>query len=105
VHFAKRSVLVLWTRDGAHSSWVNQEIGFAEDLCKLIIPVVERGVYPKGFLVGKEYIELDREEPAKTIRVATDYLDQIRTEAEGRQKTAMVVLGVLGLLLLLNGDR
>src|SRR6266700_404854 len=60
-------VLVLWTRDGAHSGYVNQEIGFAEHLGRLIIPVVERGVDPKGFLIGKEYIELDRDEPAKTI--------------------------------------
>src|SRR5882724_4934940 len=64
-------VLVLWTRDGAHSGYVNQEIGFAEQLGKLIIPVVELDVHPKGFLVGKEYIELNRDEPAKTIRVAT----------------------------------
>lgn len=97
-------VLVLWTRDGAHSEWVNQEVGFAEQLGRLIIPIVESGATPKGFLVGKEYISLDRADPEKTILAATEYLERIRMAEESKQKAALVVLGILGLLFLLSRE-
>ena len=38
------SPVALLTTGGAHRDWVNQEIGFARGLAKLLIPVVETGV-------------------------------------------------------------
>ena len=49
------AVLVLWTRNSKHSAYVNQEIGYAEKCSKRIVPLVEEGVTPAGFLEGREY--------------------------------------------------
>lgn len=38
------SLVALLTQGGVHRDWVNQEIGFAQGLRKLIIPVVEGGI-------------------------------------------------------------
>jgi hypothetical protein len=54
------AVIVLWTKNAKNSAFVNQELGYAEALNKLIIPLVEQGVAPEGLLAGREYIPYRR---------------------------------------------
>ena len=63
-------VIVLLTRSGVSSQWVNQEIGYAYALPpfpRLIIPIVEEGILIRGFLEGVQYIKLDRTRFEDTI--------------------------------------
>ncbi|MFN4219126.1 MAG: toll/interleukin-1 receptor domain-containing protein, partial [Candidatus Bipolaricaulia bacterium] len=50
-------VVVLLTRNGIRSTWVQQEIGITIDAGKPIIPIVERGTKPNDLaaLQGREY--------------------------------------------------
>jgi hypothetical protein len=93
-------VLVLWTRDGQHSAWVNQELGFARASGELIVPIVEVGCAPKGFLEGLEYAPLDMEQIGDTIRQTVAYLDARRVEKE-QQNAILGVIAILGAVVLL----
>jgi hypothetical protein len=62
------------TVGGAHSQWVNQEIGCAVGLRKHRILVVEQGVEVKGFDIGKEYIFLNRWNPWEAIAMLNTFL-------------------------------
>src|SRR5947207_3370813 len=72
------SLVALLTEGGGHAQWVNQEIGFARGLQKLVIPVVEVGVEPTGFIAGLEYVRLDRKDPANGLDVLGTYLAGLR---------------------------
>ncbi|PIX15702.1 hypothetical protein COZ71_09710, partial [Candidatus Desantisbacteria bacterium CG_4_8_14_3_um_filter_40_12] len=54
-------IVALLTRDGMRSNWVNQEIEYALNAGKPLIPIVEKGVNVNELvaLQGKEYIEYD----------------------------------------------
>ena len=52
-------VIVVWTHYLEKSVLANQEIGYARALDKRIFPFVVRGINPKGFLQGMEYIDYD----------------------------------------------
>lgn len=56
-------MVVFLTQGGVHSAWVNQEVGFARACNKLIIPVVEKGITPTGFVQALQYLPLDRAAP------------------------------------------
>ncbi len=96
--------VVFLTQGGASSEWVNQEIGLARGCGKLRIQVVEQGVQIKGFDIDKEYIELDRLNPASAISRLSDHLGRLKDEKESKQKVALFVIGALALLALLGGD-
>ena len=53
-------VTVFWTKRGASSEWVNQEVGAARSVGKLVVPIVEKGVRVRGLLEGVERVEFDR---------------------------------------------
>jgi hypothetical protein len=95
--------VAFWTQGGAHSAFVNQEIGFARACGKTRLLVVERGVAVKGFDIDKEYIELDRWNPLQAISTLNDYLSRLALEKEQRQKAAVFVLAVIGFLVLISG--
>lgn len=61
------AMIVLWTRAGARSGDVREEIGIAVGLGRYeqIMPIVE--VNLQGSLKGKEYASLDRDDPKKAI--------------------------------------
>jgi hypothetical protein len=67
-------VIVLWTKNAKNSAFVNQELGCAEALNKLIIPLVEQGVAPKGLLVGREYIPYRRGRDAESFSMLCNAL-------------------------------
>ncbi len=93
------------TQGGAHSAWVNQEIGHAVASGKLRILVVEQGVQVQGFDVGNEYIPLDRANPSEAIAKLNSYLSRLQlAKAEKMRNGALLVLGILGLFLLGGSD-
>ena len=54
-----RTFVVLLTQNGVQSQVVNQEIGMAFALNKVIIPIVERDVETKGFVELRQRIDYD----------------------------------------------
>ena len=96
--------VAFWTQGGAHSAYVNQEIGFARASGKPRILVVERGVQVKGFDVDKERIEFDRWNPLQAIATLNQYLSHLKSAKE-QQEATLVVVGFFGLLLLASGGR
>jgi len=54
-----RTFVVLLTQNGVQSQVVNQEIGMAFALNKVIIPIVESGVETKGFVELRQRIDYD----------------------------------------------
>jgi nucleoside 2-deoxyribosyltransferase len=83
------------TQGGSASAYVQQEIGFAVAYRKPVITIVEKGLQPQGFLVGVEYLELDREDPQPTIQRLTAYLsaqhaEQQRLRAERAERQVAI---------------
>lgn len=87
-------LIVLITRDGAESDWVNQEIGIAKG-CKIpIIPIVEKGIKPPAILEGLEYLQLDRRNPEDAIKKLFEFLGK-----KSEEKTFSNILTLAFLLI------
>jgi TIR domain len=97
--------VVFLTNGGASSVWVNQEIGLARGCGKLRIQVVEKGVQIKGFDIDKEYLVLDRWNPAAAISTLNEHLVRLKSEKESKQAIALFVVGALALLALLGSSK
>ena len=101
--------VAFWTKGGAHSAFVNQEIGYARRARKHRILVVEKGVPLKGFDIGKEFIELDRQDPFTAVNILSthlSHLSNLKSERERQQeKAGLFVLGAISLLLLARGGK
>lgn len=93
-------LIAVLTRDGARSQWVHQEIGCAKGVGKLVIPVVEEGIPPTGFVEGVEYIRFNRENPADAINSIVNHLKRLKTNKEARETMVAGFLILLGLLAL-----
>ena len=67
---------VLLTKQSQSSSWVHQEIGYAEGINKPVIPFVESGTDPNtlAMLAGKEYIPFDSNNPYQSLSQAQAYV-------------------------------
>lgn len=102
-------VVVLLTRNGMRSNWVQQEIGYAIKAGKPIIPLVERGVDPRDLisLRGKEYIEYDPFQPQQALLRASAYVRSLKKlKKEEREKILIIVGGILAfLLIMLSGGK
>jgi hypothetical protein len=98
-------LIVFLTRGGAHSGWVNQEVGFAKACGKLILPVVEKGIRITGFLIGLEYVEVDRYDPLQALSLLAEYLGRLKSQKDQNELATAALLagGVLFLLLLSVG--
>ncbi|MCP6718607.1 MAG: toll/interleukin-1 receptor domain-containing protein [Patescibacteria group bacterium] len=97
--------LVLYTNKGKESDYVNQEIGYwikARGFTNLI-PLVEKGIIPEGFLSGCEYFELDPKNHNIGLDKIVDYLVQKKEEYEIELfgDNIVVGLGLLGLTALI----
>jgi hypothetical protein len=107
--------VAFWTHGGAHSQYVNQEIGFAKACGRPRVFVVEKGEQVKGFDVDKEYVELDRGNPQNAISQLNSFLafqmqqKQARAESERQseqqRKMWLTVTGIVGLIALLSGEK
>lgn len=97
-------VIVLLTRNGIRSNWVQQEIGYALNSVKPLIPLVERGVDPKdlGRLQGIEYIEYDPYKPQQALIKVSTYVKSLKLKKEEQEKTLLIAGGILAFLLLLS---
>lgn len=99
------SLVALLTEGGAHREWVNQEIGFARGIQKLVIPVVEVGVEPGGFLAGIEYVRLDRRNPANGLEVLGTYLSGLRQKKETTELiVGAAVVAALIIVIVLSSE-
>lgn len=67
-------VVVLLTKAGASSSYVNQEIAIAETLAKPIIPLLEEGVAPPGIIGERDQIRFSRGSFRAAFGRVTDYV-------------------------------
>jgi len=101
-------VVVLLTKNGVRSSWVQQEVGYALKTGKPLIPLVERGtpLSDLAALQGREYIEYDPSQPQQALIKASTYVKSLKLKEE-QEKTLLVVGGILALLLflLLSGGK
>ena len=90
------ALVVMLTKDGQGSPYVQQEIGFAEAKGKLIVPLVEPGVNENGLamLQGREYIPFDLKNPAPALASLLNYLTRLKTSKEESQ-SAFAFLGLL----------
>lgn len=98
-------VVALLTRHGIRSNWVHQEIGYALNANKPIIPLVEKGIDPRDLvaLQGKEYIEYDPYQPQHALSKTSSYVNSLRLKKEEQEKALLVAGGILAFLLLLSG--
>lgn len=99
------AVVVLLTKAGAASAYVQQEIGVAVAAGKPLVPIVQDGPENLAMLDGVEYVSFDPEHPAVAIRDLTKFMTDLaeRKRAdqalalESQHRTEMLVL--LGILL------
>lgn len=98
-------VVVLLTKNGIRSNWVQQELGYAIKANKLVIPLVEKGVDLKelGALQGREYIEYDPSEPQEALLKVARYVKSLELKRAERNKALLIAGGIMALLLLLTG--
>jgi hypothetical protein len=97
--------LVLLTKNGMRSNWVQQEIGYAFRTHKLIIPLLEKGTDSQdlGALEEKEYIEYDPLQPEEAFLKTSKYVKSLKLKKEEKEKTLLIAGSILALLLLLSG--
>lgn len=102
-------MVILLTKKGIRSNWVQQEIGYAMKSKIPIIPIVEKGVKPKelGSLQGKEYIEYDPSKPQQALVKASTYVKSLKLKKEDQEKALLVTGGIVAflLLLMLTGEK
>lgn len=101
------AMVVLLTRNGIRSNWVQQEIGYAIKAGKPIIPLVEKGISEEalGALQGREYIEYDTFQPEQALIKAATYIKSLKLRREEQEKTLLVVGIIIVLILLLFGGK
>ncbi len=98
-------IVVLLTRNGMRSSWVQQEIGYSLQRDKPVIPMVEKGIEPKDLaaLQGREYIEYDRYQYQQALSKLSTYVKSLKLRKEEKEKVLLVLGGLLAFLLLVSG--
>ncbi len=98
---ASDALVVFMTVNSHRAPYVQQEIGFAEALDKLIIPIVQPGLDPQMFamLQAREYIPFDFGKPQASVEVLLRYLHDLRNQAES-SRAALLGFGALLLLAL-----
>jgi len=99
-------VVALLTRDGTRSNWVHQEIGFALQKKRMVVPVVEKGTKAEslGALQGLEYIEYDPHQPDSALSKLANHVNVSKLDKEQKGKTLLVLAGLIAFLLLLSGS-
>jgi hypothetical protein len=98
-------MVVLLTKNGIRSNWVQQEIGYARKTSKHLIPVVEKGTDPKDLaaLHGKKYIEYDPFQPQQALIRASTYVKSLHLRKKEQEKILLIAGSILALFLLVSG--
>lgn len=96
------ALVVLLTRSGHASPYVQQEIGYAEAAHLLIIPLVWPGVEERSLamLQGREYILFDPNNPAACLPSLLNALQGQKAKKEAGQALLALVALVLSALAL-----
>ncbi|HCC69180.1 MAG TPA: hypothetical protein DEP99_04765 [Nitrospiraceae bacterium] len=97
-------IVILLTKNGLRSNWIQQEIGYAIKNRKPLIPLVEKGTDPRDLaaLQSKEYIEYDPFKPEQALLRASTYVKSLKLRKAEQEKTLLVAGGILALVLLLS---
>ena len=99
---ASDCVLVLQTRKGALSSWVQHEAAMARTLSKPVIILVEKGVEVKGLLQDIEHVVFDRSNPDEAFSKMTRYFVKAKSSKEAGERAAGFILGTLALMFIIG---
>lgn len=99
-------VIVLLTRNGIRSNWVQQEIGYALRTNRPLIPIVEKGTEQRDLaaLGGRKYIEYDPYQPQSALIKTSNYVKSLKLKKEDRERALLVAGGILAFFLLLSGE-
>lgn len=96
--------ILVYSKNGKESEFVIQEVGYWLGKHKIynLIPLVEKGVTPEGFLKDLEYIEFFPDTPEIGILNATNYLNRsIKNDRRKKViKTGIFILGLVTLIIL-----
>jgi nucleoside 2-deoxyribosyltransferase len=89
------ALVVLLTRNSESSPYVQQEVGYAKALKKVIIPLVQPGVSKEklAMLQGIEYIRFDFQNPQPGLATLLEYLQKAKLGKEESQ--ALLAVGAL----------
>ena len=96
--------LVVYTINGEDSIYVQQEIGYWLGKKKFndFIPLVAKGIDPRGFLHDLEFIEFDQQNPKLGIANVINYVNQqIKIKKKQLLIDIGVGLGIIGLASLI----
>ena len=96
--------LVVYTINGKYSEFISQEIGYwlGKKGYNNLIPFVAKGVNPKAFLCGIEYIELDPLNPTLTFNNVINYINyQIQIKKSQLTFDLSIGLGIVGIISLI----
>ena len=96
--------LVVYTINGEDSIYVQQEIGYWLGKKKFndFIPLVAKGINPRGFLHDLEFIEFDQQNPKLGIANVINYVNQqIKVKKKQLLIDVGVGLGIIGLTTLI----
>ena len=96
--------LVVYTINGEDSIYVQQEIGYWLGKKKFndFIPLVAKGINPRGFLHDVEFIEFDQQNPKLGIDNVINYVNQqIKIKRKQFFIDVGVGLGIIGLATLI----
>ena len=96
---ASDAVLAVLTSTSSRSSFVGQEIGYAKRAGKTVIPLVEQGVQPTGFLFGTDSLVFSRWDYSVALQTLAGYLTLLKSSKEQRQTFALVSLLAGGLFI------
>ena len=89
-------VLAILTSKASKSAWVQQELGYAKAIGKLIIPLVEEEVNVTGFLTGVEYIRFDPRNLEPALQKIKEYLTRLKESKEFKEMLGVLILIALG---------
>ena len=100
-------VVILLTQNGMRSAWVQQEIGYALNTKRPVIPLVETGINAKdlGALQGREYIEYDPNWPQQALNNLSTSIRSLKLKKEDQEQALLVAVGILAFLLLLSNTQ
>jgi len=92
-----KALVVLLTLNSQFSTYVQQEIGFAEGKGKPIIPLVQSGTSEKSLamLQGRDYIHFDLHNPDEALLRLLDYLQRLKEEADKDTLKGLMALGAI----------
>lgn len=95
-------VLLIQTKRGALSTWVQQEAALSRAFTKPTIILLEKGVKVKGLLRDYGYLTLDRSNPDDALQKITDYFVNTKTSKEISETMGAIILGGLALMFIIG---